>query len=201
MSRQLDAEDIRGAVTDVVARLDPETDARIRIVGGAALKLYFPNRRRTIDVDVEIDASSQAAAAITHAVTDVARERGWPEDWLNSAAAGFIPSIGAAVEWHTLLIAGRVTVEVITLDALLAMKLKAMERRGARDVGDVALLLQHCDISTPQDAEDLVGRFFPGDGLTPRCLEILSQLLTDPRLTTLSPPQDISRWDEGDRTL
>lgn len=34
-----------------------------------------------------------------------------------------------AITWHTLYTAGGVTVEIIALDAMLAMKLKAIERR------------------------------------------------------------------------
>jgi len=64
------------------------------VVGGAAMVLGFGARAATKDVDVVIRAP--AAAIVRQLAAELAEELGWPADWLNDAAKGFVgqPSPG-----------------------------------------------------------------------------------------------------------
>lgn len=66
------------------------------VVGGAAMVLGFGAREATKDVDVLI--RTPAAAIVRELAADLAEELGWPIDWLNDAAKGFVghPSSGSS---------------------------------------------------------------------------------------------------------
>jgi hypothetical protein len=76
----------------LVARLS-ETGERsgIRIVGGAALALRYFERESTVDIDAHPIGEPELVLA---AGREIAEANGWPDDWLNNQAAGFIPEYG-----------------------------------------------------------------------------------------------------------
>lgn len=49
---------------------------------------------------------------------------------------------------------------------MLAMKLQSTQRRGRREMADLAVLLPLCGIETVEEAEELYGEFYPGDEFT-----------------------------------
>lgn len=62
--------------------------ARIYIVGGAAMAMAYDGESFTHDIDaVILDSHS----AVTSAVREVARRRGWPTSWLNEQASAYVP--------------------------------------------------------------------------------------------------------------
>lgn len=134
---------------------------RMFIVGGAALRLGYFDRPATFDIDARIEPK----AVLAPFVADIAVERGWPLDWLNDDAAKFIPGYGKTVEWVPLHDDATISIWLAPADALLAMKLKAMEGRRGRDERDVAYLLAINGIRRSEDAEELLEEFFPGDAL------------------------------------
>jgi hypothetical protein len=90
------------------------------VVGGAAMVLGFSAREATKDVDVVIRAP--AAAIVRQLAGDLADELGWPTDWLNDAAKGFVgqPSSGPI-----LLEAPGIVARSVSVEHLLALKLGA----------------------------------------------------------------------------
>ena len=76
------------------------TRSGIRIVGGAALALRYFERESTVDVDAHFVGSTDI---VEQAASAIARANGWPDDWLNTKAAGFIPEYGVKpVKWVTI---------------------------------------------------------------------------------------------------
>src|SRR4051812_14920013 len=73
--------------------------ANVRIVGGAAMALRYYDRESTQDVDIAVNLSDSDLADIS---ATIARAQGWSADWLNSAAAKFVPAYGRPVEWITI---------------------------------------------------------------------------------------------------
>ncbi|WPO88041.1 DUF6036 family nucleotidyltransferase [Herbiconiux sp. KACC 21604] len=86
----LGRDDLVDGLRDVVGRLrERGAPCGIRIVGGAALSLRYFDRRTTEDIDAKIHPSE----ATTVIAEEIASERGWPIDWLNSNASQFVPIV------------------------------------------------------------------------------------------------------------
>src|SRR4051812_19355803 len=58
------------------------------LLGGSVMAIAFEARESTRDLDVVILAPDPSRVRAMAAV--VAQERGWPPDWLNDAAKGFV---------------------------------------------------------------------------------------------------------------
>jgi hypothetical protein len=115
------------------------------VVGGAAMVLGFAAREATKDVDVLVRAP--AAAIVRQLAADLAEELGWPADWLNDAAKGFVgqPSPGPI-----LLEAPGIVARAVSVEQLLALKLAAW--RDDVDIDDARLLLRNCPSVSSRDA-------------------------------------------------
>lgn len=61
--------------------------AKLYIVGGAVMVLAYDSRDATLDVDGDFYPRD----AVADVAREVARTRGLPDDWLDSAALGFVP--------------------------------------------------------------------------------------------------------------
>lgn len=147
----------------------------VQIIGGAALKLAYFDRAITVDIDARLTPSADLALI----AEKVAAERGWPSDWINNSAdkAGLVPAWGRAIDWQNFYEDDVITIEIASVEALLAMKLRAFERRGRRDLGDVLGLLSIVRPSSSDDVETLYEEFFPGDVLQQRTVDFLAQTL------------------------
>ncbi|HTB69400.1 MAG TPA: DUF6036 family nucleotidyltransferase [Solirubrobacteraceae bacterium] len=142
---------------------------QVFIVGGAAMALAYSTRRVTKD----IDAVFEPKRAIYAAAEKVAEEQGLPADWLNDAAKAFMPGKDA----HARPLPDVKGIEVTTASPryLLAMKLIAM--RFGEDDEDIEVLLEQCDIRTPQEALELLRRMYPAKEPPAKTRFFLEQLL------------------------
>lgn len=106
------------------------------LVGGALMVLAFGARASTRDVDAVIIAPSRAS--VVHELARiVADERGWPDDWLNDGAKGFLIGVSHG---PVVLNAPGIEVRSPSTAQLLAMKLSAW--RDDVDIADARRLLQ-----------------------------------------------------------
>jgi hypothetical protein len=174
MAVRLDRDDLIDGLRDLISRVQKAgiRAVSIDIVGGAALRLAYFDRATTVDIDARLEPESELAPIIRA----IATERAWPESWLNSDAAQFVPRWGRDPEWKPLLSEHGVTVSVASPETLLAMKLHAVQHRGNRDIADVAKLLRLVGNDTVDDAEQLYGEFYPGDEFTPRTYERIERI-------------------------
>lgn len=85
--------------------------------------------------------------------------------------------MGRRAEWVTLYDQDGIVVQAASPEMLLAMKLRAFERRGLRDADDVAVLLSVLKIRTASKAEDVLNDFFPAEDLTPRTFDRVQRIL------------------------
>jgi hypothetical protein len=184
MSGTLTRDDIIDGIRDLILHLrEAGSTATIQIVGGAAIALTIDgDRAATVDIDGPI-APPEAVAV---AAAEVARNKGWPPDWVNDKAKIFLPDgMGRGAEWVTLYDQDMILIQAASPAMLLAMKLRAFERRGLREADDVAVLLAVLEIQTADEAEDLLNEFFPAEDLTPRTFERVQRILeagsSDPR--------------------
>jgi hypothetical protein len=105
------------------------------VVGGGVMVLEFGARLATRDLD-GIVTNHIDRDKIRFYVTTVARERSWPDDWLNDAAKGFVASVSETV---LMMQARGIRVSRLAVVQLLAMKLCAW--RDDVDIADAARLL------------------------------------------------------------
>ncbi|WP_394550580.1 DUF6036 family nucleotidyltransferase [Agromyces sp. MMS24-JH15] len=175
----------------LVAKLGETGDRTgIRIIGGAALALRYFDRESTVDIDARPIGDPERVLA---AGREIAAANGWPADWLNNQAAGFIPEYGRRVAtWETLYDDGRVAIQVASAEAMLVMKLRA--NRPGRDDVDIAKLMAICDVRTIEDAEELYEDFYPADLLPDRAVRMLTRILEVglPERPEQPPPPDIA---------
>lgn len=142
---------------------------QIFIVGGAAMALAFSTRRVTKDIDAVFEPKS----AIYAAAEKVAEEHGLPADWLNDAAKSFMP--GKDAQARALPEVDGIEVTTASPRYLLAMKLMAM--RFGEDDEDIEILLDQCDMHSPQEALDLLGDMYPAKEPPAKTRFFLEQLL------------------------
>jgi hypothetical protein len=168
----------RGGLIDVLSDLidalrERGISGRLQIFGGAALALCHFDRGTTTD----IDARMRFDADVSGVVAAIAEKHGWDRgsDWLNDAGVLFIPAYGRDVEWVDLFDGDGLVIQIASAESLLAMKLRA--GRPGRDGQDIARLMTICGLSSVEDLEDLHESYYPGDGLSPRALRLVEEII------------------------
>lgn len=192
MATTLDRDDIIAGLRELIAELRAAGEvAGIRLVGGAALSLRYFERGTTQDLD-SLHVRPGSDAAVAAAAARVAQRHDWDPAWLNFEVtkADALPSLGRAVDWDTIFESDDIMIQVASKEALLAMKLRA--NRPGRDTRDIRMLLSLCEIATLDEAEDFYEEFYPGDGLDPRAVTIVSAILATGALEAPVPPGPIS---------
>lgn len=137
----------------VVARGIP---AVIRIAGGAAMALRFPDDP-DVRVTFDVDAAYEPREAIDRIIEEMAREYGLPDRWMNAAGAA----------WNVVR-PTEATITVATPTELAAMKMAAGR---AQDLADLRVLARHLNISDPQQLVEIAYAAYGKD----------SPALSDPR--------------------
>jgi hypothetical protein len=166
----LTSTDIDGALRELARRLDARgVRAHIRVVGGAALSLSYADRAVASDVD----AAFTPIAEIVAVAREIAKERGWPDEWLNNHAGKFIPI--ARDDWLAFLSVGGVEIVIAGPHLLLAMKL--LSSRIGRDDIDIAYLVDVVGVTAEEQAEEVFETFLPGEVLSERAIRILRRVL------------------------
>lgn len=164
-------EDLIAGIRAVIEKLSIAGEpGGIHIIGGAALALLYFDRRVTTDIDAQL-VPEESILKVSH---QVALEKGWPSDWLNSKATMFMPLFSLGLDWRNIYADGLVTISVASAKALLAMKIYAS--RIGRDEQDVANLLAICAIENVEECESLMDSYYPGEGLPPKALRLLTAI-------------------------
>ncbi|MBM4570251.1 hypothetical protein GS896_27505 [Rhodococcus hoagii] len=152
---ELDVTRIRQLLTELDAQLVAKgIEAKLFIVGGAAMALAYNARRVTADIDgifvprdVVLDAAEAVAAA--HRL---------PKHWLSDGVSQLMP--GRDDDHPRSETIGRaLTIEIASPQYLLAMKAMS-SRQSQGDLDDAALLCKQLGITKESGIEELVGRYF-----------------------------------------
>lgn len=129
------------------------------LIGGALMVLRFQARESTRDVDVAIVAPAQVKMVRELALA-VATEKGWPADWLNDGAKGYLVGLSSG---PVVLSAPGIEVRSPSTAQLLAMKLSAW--RDDLDIADARLLLHEMTGSREEIWREVEPYLIPGDEL------------------------------------
>lgn len=176
----LDRDALLNALIDLVRRLrERHVPAGIRLVGGAAIALAYDHQRpETRDVDAYLYPSDD----ILKVAAEIAVERGWKDDWLNSKALAFQSHHDRDLDWQVIFEEGDVSVKVASPELLLAMKLLAS--RGSRDAPDTGTLLTACRITSLADAQAIFDRYYPDEEIKPSGIAVVKAWLAGDDLTS-----------------
>lgn len=147
------------------------TIAELYVVGGAVMCLALDARAATRDVDGWFKPTRD----VREAAVRVAHRTGVPDAWLNDAVKGFLSPHGS---YDPFLERSHLTVFTAQPAYLLAMKCMAM-RLGEEfhDLDDVRYLLRHLNITTVDDALEIVTRYFDPATIPPKTHLALEELL------------------------
>jgi hypothetical protein len=172
---RLTAADIRR----LFALLDTELGAagvegEVYRVGGAVMCLALGARDATRDVD----AVFRPTRIVREAAARVATTAHVSETWLNDAVKGLLSPRGTCDRYLEL---PHLRVFVAQPRYLLAMKCAAM-RLGEEfhDVEDVRYLLRYLNVTTVEEAVQIVGAYFDDSQLLPKTRLALEELIQPP---------------------
>lgn len=148
-----------------------DAHGEIYLVGGAVMCLALAARDATRDVD----GYFRPTGVIRQAAGRVAARAGVPDDWLNDAAKAFLSPRG---DFDPYLELDHLKVFVAQPAYLLAMKCAAM-RLGEEfhDLDDVRYLLRYLNITSVEEALEVVTRYFVAEQLPPKTRFALEELL------------------------
>lgn len=170
-------------ILDGLRRLDAFARAEgmlidLSVYGGAALALVFDLRLATKDVDAVVRGNPDF---LRSAVKRIAEEENWPEDWLNDGVKGFL----SANEELLLLrefpgTDGGLRVYVPSPEYIFAMKCMAMRpegMNGSHDISDIKELASIMGISCPDDAFQIIEKFYPSNRISPKVAFGVAEIL------------------------
>lgn len=148
-----------------------DAEGEAYLVGGAVMCLVLDARPATRDVD----AFFRPTRVIRRAAARVAAQAQVADDWLNDAVKGFLSPRG---DFDPYLELPHLRVFVARPEYLLAMKCASM-RLGEEfhDLDDVRYLLRYLNLTTVDQALELVTRYFNEDQLPPKSRLALEELL------------------------
>lgn len=151
-----------------------EEDAvgEVYLVGGAVMCLVLDARPATRDVD----AFFRPTKLIREAAARVADRAGVPQSWLNDAVKAFLSPRG---DFDPYLELPHLRVFVARPEYLLAMKCASM-RLGEefQDLDDVRFLLRYLNVTSADEALEIVTRYFDEKQLLPKTRLALEELLS-----------------------
>ena len=154
----------RKEIADGIERLgqlavESGIEIELVLIGGALMVLRFQARNSTRDVDVAIVAPRETERVREFART-VAAEHGWPDDWLNDGAKGYLVGLSNG---PVVLSAPGIEVRSPSTAQLLAMKLSAW--RDDLDVADAGRLLDEMTGNRGEVWSQIEPYLIPGDEL------------------------------------
>jgi hypothetical protein len=140
------------------------------LAGGATMALVHSARDMTKDVD----ALYEPKTTINEIVEKIAEEYGLNKDWLNDGVKGFIDS-NAPTEIF-MEIPGLV-INTVSAEYLLSMKLLSA-RYGEKDHDDIKFLINKLDITSAEEAFEILERYWPANYITPKTMYVIEEFFT-----------------------
>lgn len=147
---------VRELLDELTRRLDDkEIHGEIRVIGGAAMALRFPDDpgvRATRDIDAVYVPAPEVDVVIQEMTRDLSLESGW----INSAAAPWLRVAGRPATGR-----GFATI-IATAHELAAMKLAAGREW---DLTDLAIIARHLGLNDPEQLVDIAYEVYGEDSV------------------------------------
>lgn len=148
----------------------------LALYGGAVFTLVYGSRAATKDVDAII----KPAEAGARLVAQVATEQNLPANWINDDVRQFLSHWGERRPYPSPDFAPGLQITIPTASYLLSLKLNACRPSLPGNVGDEAdirFLLSRIEPASVVAVEAIHDRFFPGEGLHQRAIELVEEYL------------------------
>ena len=157
---------------DLVAR---RLNDKLRL-SGVVFCMYDGTTRLAAEVSNDVDAFFRPTKLIREAAARVADRAGVSQSWLNDAVKAFLSPRG---DFHPYLDLPHLRVFVSRPEYLLAMKCASM-RLGEefQDLDDVRFLLRYLNVTSADEALEIVTRYFDEKQLLPKTRLALEELLS-----------------------
>jgi hypothetical protein len=169
----LDRQTAIAALQELAAVLyESNVEARVYVVGGAAMLLAYGATRSTRD----IEAVFEPTGPVRKAVLRVAESLDLPDDWLNDAVKGFVPG----TDPDAVPIFRRPGLEVAAASARFLLGMKLLAARAERDTDDILALSRLLGLRTAADVLAVVSSLYPERLLSPRTRFLVEELFSDP---------------------
>jgi hypothetical protein len=148
----------------------------LALYGGAIFTLVYGSRETTRDVDAIIKPADIGARL----VKQVAAEQDLTPDWLNPDVRQFLSPLGKSRPFPSHEFEPGLQITIPTAAYLLSLKLNACRTplpgyQG--DEADIRFLLGKIKPTSVEQIEEIQDRFFPGEGLHTRALELIQEQL------------------------
>ncbi len=148
----------------------------LALYGGAVFTLVYGSRETTKDVDAII----KPAEAGARLVKVVAQEQNLSDDWLNGEVGQFLSPHDQRRPFPSKEFLPGLQITIPTAAYLLALKLNACRQPlpgYLGDEADIRFLLRKIKPASIETVESLHHRFFLGEGLHARAIELIEEYL------------------------
>ena len=167
-AKQVNSEEIKRYLSELNEELrSMDVKGEICLYGGAVMALAYKARPDTDDVD----AIFEPVRYIRMAARRVAERHGLPIGWLNTAVEMFL----VPHERRMLLDLSHLKVYIPPADYLLAMKVLSA-RPGTLDEDDLAVLINHLELGSPDEVTEIVKSYYPNKEVNPRARILLEEI-------------------------
>ena len=144
-------------------------EGEIVVFDGTAIILTLSNERRTRDIDAIFAPKNH----LKEIIEEMSAKHNLPRDWLNEGVKGFIyvePEKNLYREWSNL------KIYTANPEYLLAMKIHS-SRALTSDRSDVELLCKVLNITTTEEAMEILERYVPHNRIEMRSYYFISDIL------------------------
>lgn len=170
-----DSDTIRYLLAELGARLQQRgVEARIFIVGGAAMALAYSRRRITRDIDAVFEPKTVVYEEARRMADDI---EGLPADWLNDGVKGLMPDLAPPELATETFSSPGISVGVASAEYMFAMKASAARSEVDRD--DIRTLIDELGIESVDAAFAILERHYSAQRLTPKTQFILEELVSE----------------------
>jgi len=165
----------------VLARAEAVT-LEVSFFGGSCLLLAYDYQDRKLTKD--IDALIRPAEAAEALVRRIAREEGFPEDWLDDGVRQFLSPKGATYvsQLPELKNLPNLKISFPTADYLIAMKIRSSVRTRfgyEGDLTDLRFLARKTGLRSLEEAQVILDRFFEDEVIPLRAAEALEEVFRE----------------------
>ncbi len=142
---------------------------QLLLVGGALMVTQLKNRQNTDDIDVSIIASSaQEYSRVLKAIEAVAKDRHFPEKWINDDVSIITDQVRRPRTLRPWLRLSHLTVYLPDLEYMLGLKLLSGR---AQDYRDIEALSTQLGLWTQEEAWHIINTYIPPHLLQDRAIQ------------------------------